>query len=123
MRTSLDVAHDWQLIEFFHENSTIKIALSEITGSVTVREANILFQQYFLYLNAEEALDAVWNQDNAGDKGFVEKYHITSSALARRLSLAELPFYKNSNHYRIITRDEIIHVVSNLDPIITVKSV
>jgi hypothetical protein len=120
MQTDLDCAHDWQLSALSQENSNLNVSLFETINSVCVRKANVLFEHFFLYLNVEEVLDAWWGQELPDDEGFIKKYPLASSALAKKLNYVDLSFYEMSHHYKLITRDEIIHVFSNLDPIITV---
>jgi hypothetical protein len=123
MNTDLDIAHDWVLLNANYSDGRLTTFLSDRISAELTRKATVQFDKVFHYLIAEEAQDSLWSNDFPNDVGFIKKYSTASSHLAKKLNLTFWPFYEASNHYRLITRDEVIHVFSNSDPAILVTEI
>lgn len=120
MDTELDVAHDWILENVNYSDGALIVHLFEKVSASMSRKATVNFNNVFLHLVVEEVQDSLWNDEFPEDLGFIKKYSIASSHLARKINFTFFPFYENSVHFRLITRDEIIHVFCNSDPTVTV---
>lgn len=120
MNTQLDAFEDLLLREVVYDGSSLTVRLDGLDPRRAVAgHAVVKFDHCCLHLVAEEVIDASWPQpESAGFLTMVEE----GDPLREALDVAALPFFDGHQHFRLRTRDEIVHVFARSEPVISITA-
>lgn len=118
MNTILDNYDDLLLAHLGYDGTTLNVCVKTILGGVEVSEIQLLFDSPINFYVIEEANDAIIYQgrQELEQPGFLKVFPQKGDPMETMLSLTWLAPNADLNHFRLITRDEIVHVVSSTQP-------
>jgi hypothetical protein len=105
----------------YDEGSNLAIAFEGYSSGAEKKNGSFLFNNPFAFFVLEEAIDAcAYSEENFNSGyGYLKSFSQTSDPLDSVLHVSTFIPSSSLRHFRVIFRDEVVHVISLQDPIVT----